>query len=58
MGKGSKPRPLSVDIKTFDDNWDSIFNKRPDNTDTSKSEYQDILSTEDCMIDAMEIDKK
>lgn len=24
-GKGSKPRPLSVDQKTFDDNWDRIF---------------------------------
>ena len=24
-GKGSKPRPLSVDRKTFDDNWDRIF---------------------------------
>ena len=26
-GKGSKPRPLSVDQKTFDDNWDKIFKK-------------------------------
>jgi hypothetical protein len=26
-GKGSKPRPYSVDIKTFDNNWDLIFNK-------------------------------
>lgn len=24
-GKGSKPRPLSVDQKTFDNNWDAIF---------------------------------
>lgn len=29
-GKGSTPRPLSVDRKTFDDNWDRIF--RRDNT--------------------------
>jgi len=25
MGKGSKPRPLSVDEKTFADNWSRIF---------------------------------
>jgi len=24
-GKGSRPRPFSVDQKTFDTNWDSIF---------------------------------
>ena len=27
-GKGSKPRPLSVDRKTFDANWDHIFNNK------------------------------
>jgi hypothetical protein len=26
-GKGSRPRPYSVDQKTFDNNWDSIFKK-------------------------------
>ena len=26
-GKGDKPRPFSVDRKTFDDNWNRIFNK-------------------------------
>jgi len=26
-GKGSKPRPLSVDQKTFSNNWDNIFGK-------------------------------
>lgn len=41
-GKGSKPRPYSVDKKTFDDNWDRIF----------KNEYQDILSTEDAVLEA------
>jgi hypothetical protein len=25
-GKGSKPRPLSVDKETFNNNWDNIFN--------------------------------
>ncbi len=26
-GKGSRPRPFSVDQKTFDNNWDTIFRK-------------------------------
>lgn len=26
-GKGSKPRPYSVNRDTFEKNWDSIFNK-------------------------------
>jgi|TARA_R110000822_G_scaffold175029_1_gene314628 hypothetical protein len=25
MSKGSKPRPLAVPKKKFDDNWDKIF---------------------------------
>jgi ubiquinone/menaquinone biosynthesis C-methylase UbiE len=29
-GKGSKPRPYSVDQKTFDNNWDVIFKKKTD----------------------------
>ena len=27
-GKGSKPRPYSVDRKIFDKNWDAIFGKK------------------------------
>ena len=27
-GKGSKPRPYSVDKKKFDDNWDKIFGRK------------------------------
>jgi hypothetical protein len=27
-GKGSNPRPYSVDHKTFENNWDKIFNKK------------------------------
>ena len=27
-GKGSSPRPYSVDQKTFSDNWDKIFCKK------------------------------
>ena len=29
-GKGSKPRPYSVDRETFESNWDAIFNKNSD----------------------------
>jgi len=63
MSKGSLSRPLSVDRKTFENNWDAIFKK--DNWDhysdlpspnSYKNDYQDILSTEDCVLDALESD--
>lgn len=49
-GKGSSPRPYSVDRATFDNNWDAIFGKKNkiDNTGTDKNEYHDILQTEEC----------
>lgn len=28
MSKGSKPRPFSIDQKTFSDNWNKIFGPR------------------------------
>jgi len=47
-GKGSSPRPFSVDQKTFDDNWDKIFNRKKQ-TDKEKfdravmkDEYYDL----------------
>ena len=27
MSKGSTPRPYSVNLNTFDNNWDNIFRK-------------------------------
>ena len=27
MSKGSTPRPYSIDLNTFNNNWDSIFRK-------------------------------
>jgi hypothetical protein len=33
-GKGSKPRPLSVPRKKFDDSWDRIFKKKKEKTKT------------------------
>lgn len=51
-GKGSSPRPYSVDKKTFDQNWDTIFKVKKDFDEAiMKNEYYDILTTEDCMID-------
>lgn len=43
MGKGSKPRPFT-DRKTFENNWDAIFNKKKpeqNQIDTSKPEEED-----------------
>jgi len=47
-GKGSSPRPFSVDKTTFDDNWDRIFNRKKE-TDLEKfdkaivkNEYYDL----------------
>lgn len=46
-GKGSTPRPYSVDQQTYESNWDRIFTKKP-------SDFQDILSTEDCVLEALD----
>jgi outer membrane protein assembly factor BamE (lipoprotein component of BamABCDE complex) len=57
-GKGSRPRPLSVTQEQYDNRWDYIFSRdksKPadveDNTGVDKNEYQDVLSTEDCLVD-------
>ena len=54
-GKGSAPRPLSVDRETFENNWDLIFKKKEPKI--SNNNFQDILSTEECILDALEKDK-
>ena len=44
-GKGSKPRPFSVDRTTFEENWDRIFSEKmalsepfsEDDTDTHQT---------------------
>lgn len=55
-GKGSKPRPFSVSQDEYEKRWDAIFQRdlKEDNTDTSKNEFQDMLSTEDCILDSKE----
>lgn len=37
-GKGSRPRPFSVDRKTFDTNWDAIFKKDTSSVQQKKTE--------------------
>jgi predicted nucleic acid-binding Zn ribbon protein len=44
-GKGSRPRPFSVDRKTYESNWDKIFGKKPKKKvaeKSSKRQKQDI----------------
>jgi len=55
-GKGSRPRPYSVSLTEFDNSFERIFGKKKkeDNTGTDKNEYQDILSTEDIVLDVLE----
>ena len=53
-GKGSKPRPFTITKEDFSSNWDRIFKVREDNTGIDKNEYQDILSTEDAVLSALD----
>jgi hypothetical protein len=50
-GKGSSPRPFSISQDEYDKRWDHIFSRdlKEDNTGTNKNEFQDVLSTEDCL---------
>jgi hypothetical protein len=40
MGKGSAPRPYSVDADTFESNWDKIFRKKTNSDDISPHAYE------------------
>ena len=42
MGKGSKPRPLSISPEKFNENWDKIFNRRKKDLGGSLSDKKDI----------------
>jgi hypothetical protein len=53
-GKGSKPRPFSVSQDEYANRWDAIFQRDLPKEEKPKSDYQDILSTEDCMIEVLE----
>jgi hypothetical protein len=51
-GKGSSPRPFSVDDQTFSNNWDTIFAKK------KPADFQDVLSTEECVLSALEAEDR
>jgi type IV secretory pathway VirD2 relaxase len=56
-GKGSKPRPFSVSQDEYANRWDAIFannEKRRQKVEKLNNDYQDMLSTEDCVIDALD----
>ena len=68
-GKGSKPRPFSVSQDEYDKRWDAIFQRDLPEDDKMilpmpgtiggaklvfKDDYQDILSTEDCVLSAFD----
>jgi hypothetical protein len=57
-GKGSKPRPFSVSQEEYDNRWDTIFQRDLKEENKTTNDYQDILSTEDCVLDAFEVSKK
>ena len=56
-GKGSRPRPLSISKDEYAQRWDDIFKPK---TEVEKflekfsNDYQDILSTEECVENALE----
>ena len=52
-GKGSKPRPLSIDRNEYAQKWDEIFGQKAA-LKKMANDYQDILSTEECVEDALE----
>ena len=41
MSKGSTPRPYSVDQKTFDNNWDTIFKQQKVDEQDAVNAYND-----------------
>jgi hypothetical protein len=45
MSKGSKPRPIEISMKEFDNNWDNIFRKNKDESSRSNSDNR-IRDTE------------
>lgn len=50
-GKGSRPRPYSVSNEEYNNRWDAIFGRDKQKFDEAvfTNEYQDVLSTEECM---------
>ena len=45
-GKGSKARPYSVSKQEFDNRWDNIFKKTPQEIDDAKAENDEFKLVE------------
>ena len=41
-GKGSSPRPFSVDHKTFESNWELAFGKKEKKNESSSMEQESM----------------
>lgn len=52
-GKESRPRPLSISKDEYAQRWDDIFKPKAE-TEKYSNDYQDILSTEECVENALE----
>ena len=50
-GKGSRPRPFSVDKETFDNNWDNIFSKKTKETKIECGSCGWIGTTDEGLLD-------
>ena len=48
-GKGSKARPYSVSKEEFDNRWDNIFKKTPQEIDDAKAEDDEFKIVENRM---------
>lgn len=46
-GKGDKPRPLSINKETFDNNWERIFNKKKEEIECHYSGLPSVKAYEE-----------
>ncbi len=51
VAKAQAADPQAVPDQQVAENWARIFARNPDNTGVDKTEYYDLLSTEDCLTD-------
>ena len=43
MSKGSRPRPIFVDLEKFDENWDKIFGQNSTQSEADQKKEERIL---------------
>jgi len=51
-GKGDTPRPLSVDQKTFENNWERTFSKNQLDRDLSMSEKHQFYAEYNALLES------